>query len=307
MKKKGLILVFFLNLSIGFTQSYESFFNKENIEYHLCMPTYTYITENDPVNINGITYRFYIYKEDTAYFHNLCYYKCMWNERGYASAYLREDTTCGKIYRYYPNIDTEYVWCDMSLNIGDTFCLPVINDQSYWYEEQNTKLLVDSIVYINEKKIIYLKANIWCTSIFENAKLRFIEGIGPTYGPMGFQPMILPELSFLSCVHKDDELVFIANADAGCDINYVNKEDKPFPKHISIHPNPAENVVFIQLSDNQEIGDITFCDISGRVIYHECLNIHTASIDISHWDNGIYVIMLNYDNKKHVYKFIKCG
>lgn len=275
-------------------QPYESFFNKDKIEYHLCMQTLMY---------EYSTFTFYICQEDTAYYHNVCYYKCRFCLGG-VHAYLREDTSCGKIYRYYPNIDSEYVWCDMSLNVGDTFCLPTINEDEHWYEGQNTKLVVDSIVYVKGRKIIYFP---WSASSFLDidTKLRFIEGIGPTYGPMGFEPIELNSLCFLSCVHFNDSLVFMANAEAGCDIHYENIEEKNIPQYIRLHPNPVNNMLYIQSLDEQEIGDITICDISGRTIYHTYVNTSSTTIDISQLDNGVYVIMLNDNNRKDIYKFVK--
>ena len=38
--------------------------------------------------------------------------------------YFREDTVLGRLYRYYFRLDTEVLFCDMSLRQGDTFWLP---------------------------------------------------------------------------------------------------------------------------------------------------------------------------------------
>ncbi len=285
-------------------QPYESFFNKDKIEYHLCMQTLMY---------EYSTFTFYICQEDTAYYHNVCYYKCRFCLGG-VHAYLREDTSCGKIYRYYPNIDSEYVWCDMSLNVGDTFYLPIINDRLYLYPEQGTQLVVDSIAYINGEKIIYFPyievSEMWRNEyLFRDktiVKLSFIEGIGSTYGPMGYDPLGGGYgLSFLLCVHINDSLEFIANANAGCDINYVSIEEKNIPQYIRIHPNPTKGMIEIK-SNNLNIKQIELFDIFGKLLMEKKANESTVTLDVSPYAKGMYLLRYTLsDDTQQTKKLIK--
>ncbi|MBR4453931.1 MAG: T9SS type A sorting domain-containing protein [Bacteroidales bacterium] len=264
------------------------------------------------MSISGATYSFYIYKKDTACFHNICYYR--FYEGGSVYTYLREDTTCGKIYRYYPNIDSEYVWCDMSLNVGDTFYLPIINDRLYLYPEQGTQLVVDSIAYINGKKIIYFPyievSEMWRNEyLFRDktiVKLSFIEGIGSTYGPMGYDPLGGGYgLSFLLCVHINDSLEFIANANAGCDINYVSIEEKNIPQYIRIHPNPTKGMIEIK-SNNLNIKQIELFDIFGKLLLEKKSSESTITLDISPYAKGMYLLRYTLsDDTQQTKKIIK--
>ena len=293
-------------------QPYESFFNKDKIEYHLYMPINTKGIKENIMSISGATYSFYIYKKDTACFHNICYYR--FYEGGSVYTYLREDTTCGKIYRYYPNIDSEYVWCDMSLNVGDTFYLPIINDRLYLYPEQGTQLVVDSIAYINGKKIIYFPyievSEMWRNEyLFRDktiVKLSFIEGIGSTYGPMGYDPLGGGYgLSFLLCVHINDSLEFIANANAGCDINYVSIEEKNIPQYIRIHPNPTKGMIEIK-SNNLNIKQIELFDIFGKLLLEKKSSESTITLDISPYAKGMYLLRYTLsDDTQQTKKIIK--
>ena len=276
------------------------------------MPINTKGIKENIMSISGATYSFYIYKKDTACFHNICYYR--FYEGGSVYTYLREDTTCGKIYRYYPNIDSEYVWCDMSLNVGDTFYLPIINDRLYLYPEQGTQLVVDSIAYINGKKIIYFPyievSEMWRNEyLFRDktiVKLSFIEGIGSTYGPMGYDPLGGGYgLSFLLCVHINDSLEFIANANAGCDINYVSIEEKNIPQYIRLHPNPTNGMIEIQ-SNNLNIKQIELFDIFGKLLIEKKANESTVTLDVSPYAKGMYLLRYTLsDDTQQTKKIIK--
>ena len=307
MKKLGVAITCIFILSLGHAQPYESFFNKDKIEYHLCMPARTY-----QIASPGITYRFYIYKDDTACFHDVCYNKCFVESYAVAWAYLREDTTYGKIYRYYPNIDTEYVWCDMSLNAGDTFVLPAINDRLYRYNEQNVKLVVDSVAYINGKKIIYFPyiknshSLMWFNGNFfidkTVVKLSFIEGVGPTYGPLGYDPLGPGGLSFLSCVHVNDTLLYIANANAGCNLYYVHINEANFSRYINIYPNPAKDYIYIDFPE-EKIKSIKLYNLLGVLLKEQKSN--KTSVDISSLPQGIYLLSIETDETVIAKKIVK--
>lgn len=296
-------------------QPFEHFFNKNIIEYHLYVPNEVWGgRKENPCWEAGLTYIDYIYREDTAYFNNVCYYKYYWGPRGsYIGAYLREDTTCGKIYRYYPYLDTEYVWCDMSLNVGDTFFLPTFNDRMYWYEEQGTQLVVDSIAYINGKKIIYFPyigtSRMWYDEYFFKdqtiVKLSFIEGIGPTYGPSGCtNSRSWPDesLSFLLCVHVNDSLEFIANPNVGCNIDYVPVEEQTSSQYIQIHPNPAKDYIYINLPE-KEIKSIKLYNLLGVLLKEQKSN--TANMDISSLSAGMYMLSIETGQYLVTKKFVK--
>lgn len=99
-------------------------------------------------------------ENDTITYNDTLYYRCLIQDCSsvyIGDLFVREDTSMGHIYRYYPNLQQEVLWCDMSLNVGDTFHLPEIDGNpwyEYYYNEENTDLIVDSIIYMNGRKII---------------------------------------------------------------------------------------------------------------------------------------------------------
>jgi len=82
----------------------------------------------------------------------------------------------------------------------------------------------------------------------------------------------------------------------------------PIPqiKHIILYPNPANQVIHVELSSHLERGNIKIFDINGKLLkFVEDQNaFEIISIDLNSLENGIY--FLNYNNGKeyHTAKFI---
>lgn len=133
---------------------YEPFFKNFPIVYDIAVMYTWYNDDYSPDNLGPYiwTHTITINQNDTIRYGNLLYYYTVGDDFA-----IREDTNNGRIYRYYPEQDQELLWCDMSLNVGDTFQLPITE----WnhYSEDGIYLVVDSIAYINGKKVIYFPGN----------------------------------------------------------------------------------------------------------------------------------------------------
>lgn len=212
---------------------------------------------------------------------------------------IREDTTLGRIYRYFPSIDNEIMVCDMSLNQGDTFHLySFINETSYLenlYFEEGTQLVVDTVTFVNGRKIIHFP-NI-STSAFYNGlfwpydiSIKFIEGVGPTYGPFGFIHLIgfEPTLPLLLCDKKNDQLVYMQHADLGCIQNSDDIDEAKLPQ-ISIFPSPASNVIHIDLNSNKVQFYLNIYNNYGAIVHSEKIS-ENSNIDVTDFPSGIYLL-----------------
>jgi len=71
---------------------------------------------------------------------------------------------------------------------------------------------------------------------------------------------------------------------------------------ISIYPNPTVGLLFIE-SDVLKINSITFFDILGKKILSQNKDLYT--IDVSHFDRGVYLLELDTDSGKILEKIIK--
>lgn len=105
--------------SVPHKTSYQSFFGKNKTEYAIYVVDAGFDPEGKPINIGGSSTHVFEFKGKEREYNGKVY---KLDIRG--TRILREDTVLGRLYRYYPELDTEVVLCDMSLQQGDTFRLP---------------------------------------------------------------------------------------------------------------------------------------------------------------------------------------
>ena len=112
-------------------------------------------------------------------------------------------------------------------------------------------------------------------------------------------------MSFLLCVHINDSLEFIANANAGCDINYVSIEEKNISQYIRIHPNPTNGMIEIK-SNNLNIKQIELYDIFGKLLMEKKTNESIVTLDVSPYAKGMYLLRYTLsDDTQQTKKIIK--
>lgn len=227
--------------------------------------------------------------------------------------YLREDTLTGTLYRYYPQIDTEVVICTMNLSVGDTFYMPDLSQYPNVVVTMASgyPLVVDSVFYRDNRKTIRFERGISLQSPFlgiEGFEIEFIEGIGPTYGPMGDLCCFQDDLGMLLCVHIGDSLKYIADQELGC---YVSKPPVSIEDYengvFEISPNPVANLLNIDFTgEGQPGGRIFITNVAGSTVYKgSCADAH-FTVDVSKLTAGVYILRFeNKDGKVITNKFVK--
>ena len=241
--------------------------------------------------------------------------------------YVREDTLTGRIYRYYPELDTEVVVCDMSLSVGDTFRMPDVMDRvqngpgsdywDYYYHETNKPTVVDSVVYVGGRKIIFLKpfgfyadpdgSLYFGSEMFQDIypNLRFIEGVGPTYGPFGYINRGAGYMNLLLCVHYGDSLVYMNHPILGCYQFGTGVFEYP-ASTMRLYPNPASQMLNVEFDGKEPpLGVITVTDMAGVVVLSQECSSAVTSLDVSRLKSGVYVIGFRNDKGYIVKKFVK--
>ena len=163
MKHKFFLFGFLLILGHAHAQ-YESFFGQQTWSYNIVYPLTCYTDDYE----NGLlgcseTFPFSFDKNIVVNIRDTLYYQGS-NGYSYDPVYLREDTVCGRLYGRYglDNYEKEYLICDLSLSVGDTFTLKnnIIDygeHNLFWfYYEQEGSMRVDSISYPSGKKVVYM-------------------------------------------------------------------------------------------------------------------------------------------------------
>ena len=253
--------------------------------------------------------------------------------------YLQEDTMNGRLF------DFHYLICDMSLSVGDTFvhkgqCNTLYDD--YWPPHIDTvcvAMIVDSIQYIAGRKNIFLSLLDHQDDYFfgtgnqgqlndYNLSIRFIEGIGPSYGlldhycshinfynlyhdihPIGWFYFLNPQLNLLQCMYKDDSLVYLAHEGLGCDQScfgyQVGLQDFAM-SYVNLYPNPATEYVMLDLSTGEDMdGLVEITDMLGRTCLQQEAERTKCKIPVADLPTGMYFLTYNDGRRTVTKKFLK--
>ncbi len=106
----------------------------------------------------------------------------------------------------------------------------------------------------------------------------------------------------------------LANEDQGC-ADTLNVTDtttistgiantKALEK-LTIYPNPVSSVIYISVDDNQLIRDIAVFNVLGNKIEQVHINGSKASIDVSKWPTGLYLVRVQLSNDVFLSKIQK--
>ena len=287
---------------------YQSFFSQNTWEYNIVYTMTCYTDDADPsaFGVCCATFPYRFHYTDTVRIGDQTYYRAddpfPWDGLG---TYLREDTLSGQLYgRFSSNeSDEEYLLCDMSLSVGDTFILP---EGLRWTFYGEKLMIVDSITYMSGSKVIHLRKLGAGDAFYPsspdpyltnwNISLRFMEGIGPIYGihpPVSLEP----DMGLLLCMHKDDTLFYMTHEHLGC--SQYNADIQEYQESfMRVHPNPTSDLIILDFSSEDKIGGVVVIrDLTGRVCLQKDITNSMSPIDISFLSPGTY--MLTYVGTKN--------
>jgi hypothetical protein len=313
----GSALAFMVLLFANFPiqAQYESFFGQESWEYATDYIMTCYTDEYDPYAIGSCnaTFTFSFNERDTVRIGDYTYYY----HQDYFSIFLREDLVNGRLYARYgtDTTDDEYLLCDLSLSVGDTFMLP--DGSAHWSLHGDRKMVVDSVHYPSGRKVVYLS---FCDEYGEieafytshsasymvdyNISLRFMEGVGPIFGI--HPPVSEPVLGVLLCLHKDDNHYYMTHEALGC---YQSAAGVPlYPEScMQVYPNPTNDHVTLEFTTEMEVsGTAIVRDVVGRVCRQFSVNDKKTVLDVSALPQGVYMFtFIDQHNRKITKKIVK--
>lgn len=91
---------------------------------------------------------------------------------------------------------------------------------------------------------------------------------------------------------------------SGPQMTLSSKEFTIDPNAISIYPNPANNILNFNVSENVTISYISIVDITGKLI-NSSFNLNQKTIDVSDIQSGVYFVRFTSEDKTVTKKFIK--
>ena len=172
--------------------------------------------------------------------------------------YLSEDTVSGKLWMYTCNVNdtthfTKKLLVDMSLDVGDTFCLPLDFGDPYI---DTLVYTVDSVLYLDGRKHIFMSDK-RVDEYYLSINI-FIEGIGSSshlFFPIGYYwyyPSYMPDISFLFCCFKDglhvymDTLIWFLDGVDDCVLTYSSLYRPKLEQKITAYPNPTKDRITLE-------------------------------------------------------------
>jgi hypothetical protein len=193
--------------------------------------------------------------------------------------YIREDVDERKVYLYDSDDDgTEGLIYDFSLNTGDTLHY----DYPSWGAVEIVVISIESVQLVNgeERKIFY----------FDGTD-PYIESLGGV--EQGFQFPLLGNLSGgaynAGCISENGDVLWGASASSSCGL-YLSNNEELLKNDISIFPNPALDILTIDLPIKNENLFISIIDLQGRELLSQSAIGSQHKIDISSYPNGIYLL-----------------
>lgn len=306
---KTLLLALLMAAGGAFTNrahaQYQSFFGDSITTYNLAGACVNY----DPFALGG-SFMYYptVNRADTVRIDDKLYYRSdygiWWNNY----SCVREDTTTGQLFYYYTHngYSAEICMCDMSLSVGDTFRVAF----DPW---DSGAIVADSISYMNGKKVIFFRrvgnALIYycdCYAMEYEVPIMFIEGIGPTYGPLGYDPWSYHGCVLL-CMYKDGEFVFALDEEnLGCEQEALLKVEENQDWGWTVFPNPCHRYLNIRFDETvQSNGLLYVTNMAGCVVFSQKMCNREVRIDVRNLAAGIYTVTYKASSTKISKKFVK--
>lgn len=303
-----LLLLTLLMVAGGLTNrahaQYQSFFGDSVTRYNLAGESVNY----DPFALGG-AFMYYptVNRADTVRIDDKLYYRSDYEFGWNNYSCVREDTTTGQLFwRYNLNgYACDICVCDMSLSVGDTFS--VLFDP--W---DSTAIVADSIAYTNGKKVIYFHRIEYGDVYFcdgwadYDVPIMFIEGIGPTYGPLGCD-LVSFRGCVLLCMYKDDEFVFALDEEnLGCYQACYAKVKENLDFGWTLFPNPCNRYLNIHFNEAAQLnGHLYITDMTGCVVYSQKMCNREMKINVRNFSAGIYMVTYKTSGMKISRKIIK--
>lgn len=211
---------------------------------------------------------------------------------GLFAGFLRQDTAAKKVYWRDQSMESDTLWYDFSLDVGDTLN-SFLNYPDPWYEPK-TVLSIDS-VWVGAS---YRKRFNIDTAVFRNEyTYSIIEGVGGTHGFCGLvDPNAWALGTRLTCFAVNGNVIYTPQTGADtipCGDLPVQVQELQQPKGdlVSIYPNPSSGLVTLTCKEPLQNLRISIYDLLGNKHMEMETDKEFTAIDISGLSPGVYFLI----------------
>jgi hypothetical protein len=211
--------------------------------------------------------------------------------------FMREDEN-KKVWNKNKNSDSEQLYYDFSLEVGDT--LPNYLGHAVPYPDYLITV-VENITY--EKMRNGEERKVWhLLTLPSDYRESWIEGMGSDFG------VIFPLISelvgasySLLCYHENKELVYFNSPWGTC---YVDNFEgiNTYDNQVIIYPNPTQNILYIKTIESMSISDISLIGMQGQIVRQYEPKIQ--QLDVSDISSGLYFIKFTTNSGEIIQKVI---
>jgi hypothetical protein len=208
----------------------------------------------------------------------------------------------GQYFRSTPNQvfewidDSDYLLYDFSLNVGDTF---IVQETSEWPEAiELVVTAVDSITLMDQskRKRLVLECE---NGVGEHI---WVKGMGDLQGLLSVKKSCLLDVNEnLLCFSFNEEVLYQDPDEGECWITTSTEDVER--RELSIHPNPARDIVQISGLHPNEAINYTIFSNTGLIISSGKTRDHTLSVGTL--PPGLYLLELHTQHQKVTKKFVK--
>ena len=85
----------------------------------------------------------------------------------------------------------------------------------------------------------------------------------------------------------------------------LSTKDNKLANAFSISPNPGNDRLNLKLSKLNSNATVEVFDVLGKKIYVDKVNAITKTVNVSQWNNGVYLVRLTTDSGTQTKRFVK--
>ncbi len=261
----------------------------------------SYITSGDTL-IAGNTYckltKSVSYISDAYYSGGGHYHSSNYIGVSYAGCY-RNDSIAKRVYFVPADSSNEKLLYDFSIQLGDTI--------GEWWNSDNIPLNYTIIVEAEDSVLIdgVYRRRLSLTPT-GHGQGYLIEGIGSTFGLLN-PLMYFENFGDLNCFSVNGQTLYPDSTSPCILVDQIN--DPSATSHFSIHPNPANEFIYLRLPfKNSRSSSYEITDCTGKILHKGNLllqNETEKAINISNLPAGFYFLSIQNDKERQTSRFVK--
>ncbi|MCW3103178.1 MAG: hypothetical protein JWO09_1618 [Bacteroidetes bacterium] len=209
---------------------------------------------------------------------------------------FREDVLNKRIYFIEPDSTTDTLLYDFNLSVGDTLPDSYVSDKMYY---KNIVASVDSVLV---GSVYHKRFNI---NDGGSTYVSLVEGVGSTYGFLGYLTPPFEMQSVLDCFKLHDTLAYQPSGGLGCsNLALTVAKLNDLEQAVYVYPNPGSGNFKLSMSFLKENMSMEVRDVFGKPILDMKLNSLSTDIDLMSQPAGVYFLKVSESQGNSVTKKI---